>query len=117
MELPFVKRKDYEEVVYKLECLLCHATGGKLSKHTYPLKVMEVAVTDYIQDCCEEALADNEGKWEVCSDEYEICASEFVCSICKASLVSSELTDEEFLQMMKYCPNCGAKMDGERKEK
>lgn len=55
------------------------------------------------------------GEWEVCSDEYEICASEFVCSNCKESFVSSDLTDEQFFEMMKYCPNCGAKMDGERK--
>ena len=54
----------------------------------------------------------SKGVWEVCSDEYEICASEFVCSNCKESFVSSELTDEEFLGMMKYCPNCGAKMKG-----
>lgn len=55
------------------------------------------------------------GEWQVCSDEYEICADEFVCSCCKESFVTSELTDEQFLQMMKYCPNCGAKMDGERR--
>lgn len=55
---PFVSRKKHEEVLYKLECLLCHATGGKLSKHTYPLDVMEMAVTDYIEECCEEAVAD-----------------------------------------------------------
>lgn len=54
------------------------------------------------------------GYWEVCSDEYEICASEFVCSNCKESFVSSDLTDEQFFETMKYCPNCGAKMD-ERK--
>ena len=56
MKLPFVKRKDYEKVVYKLECLLCHATGGKLSKHTYPLLTMESYVDDYVDDCCEEAV-------------------------------------------------------------
>lgn len=50
------------------------------------------------------------GHWEVCSDEYEICADEFVCSVCKESFVSSELTDEQFLEMMRYCANCGAKM-------
>ena len=50
--------------------------------------------------------------WQVCEDEYEICASEFVCSNCKESFVTSELTDEQFLQMLKYCPNCGAKMNG-----
>ena len=50
------------------------------------------------------------GEWEVCSDEYEICASEFVCSCCKESFASSELTDEQFFEMMNFCPNCGAKM-------
>ncbi len=56
MRLPFVKRKDYEEVVYKLECLLCYATGGKLSKHNYPIKIMEQYVDEYIDDCCDEAI-------------------------------------------------------------
>lgn len=53
------------------------------------------------------------GYWEVCSDEYEICADEFVCSVCKESFVSVELTDEQYFELMKYCPNCGAKMDKE----
>lgn len=64
MKLPFVRRKkydkllnEYEEVVYKLECLLCHATG-KLSKHTYTLETMEDAVTDHIEDLCNEAVQD-----------------------------------------------------------
>lgn len=56
MQLPWVSRKKYDELVYKLECLLCHATGGRLSKASYPLKVMEVNVTDYIQRCCDEAV-------------------------------------------------------------
>ena len=67
-------------------------------------------------ECMANAIIKNdyrkqsEGEWQVCSDEYEICADEFVCSVCKESFVSSELTDEEFLEMMKFCPNCGAKM-------
>lgn len=47
-----------EELIYKLECLLCHATGGRLSKHTYTLQTMESAVTDYIQERCDEASID-----------------------------------------------------------
>lgn len=50
MRFPFVRRKKYDELVYKLECLLCHATGGRLSKHTYTLQVMENAVTDYSEE-------------------------------------------------------------------
>lgn len=56
------------------------------------------------------------GEWEVCSDEYEICASEFVCSNCKENFCSSELTDEQFFEMLKFCPHCGAKMDGGKAE-
>lgn len=50
--------KELDELAYKLGCLLCHATGGKLSKHTYPLRVMESYVNDTIQDYCEEAEAE-----------------------------------------------------------
>ena len=63
MKLPFVSRKkydklmsDYEEVVYKFECLLCHATGNRISKHTYNLSVMERAVCDHITDVCNETV-------------------------------------------------------------
>lgn len=57
MELPIVSRKRYEELVYKLECLLCHATGGRYSKAGYALEDMERMVTDYINECIDEALS------------------------------------------------------------
>lgn len=50
------------------------------------------------------------GEWYRFSDEYEICATEFTCPVCKESFGSSEMTDEEFVEMMKFCPNCGADM-------
>ena len=55
------------------------------------------------------------GEWAAYPDEYEICATEFVCSCCKQSFASSELTDEQFFDMMKYCPNCGADMRGDKR--
>jgi hypothetical protein len=58
MELPFVSKKKYNEAVYKLECLLCHATGGLLSKHTYDLNTMERSVTDQFCKQYEEGLVD-----------------------------------------------------------
>lgn len=64
MELPFVSRKKYDDVVYKLECLLCNATGGKLSKHTYTWQTMVSAVMDYIQDCCNEYVKEANGEVE-----------------------------------------------------
>ena len=63
MKLPFISRKkydklmkEYEEAIYKFECLLCHATGNRLSKHTYSLSVMERAVCDHITDVCNETV-------------------------------------------------------------
>ena len=56
--------------------------------------------------------APRDGEWELHSDEYEICATEFVCSNCKESFVTNDLNDEQFLEMMKFCPNCGARMKG-----
>ena len=52
------QKAEIEELTEKLECLLCHATGSKLSKSTYSLRTMEVAVNDEVQKCCEEAKAE-----------------------------------------------------------
>lgn len=49
---------EIEKVRYKLECLLCHATGGKLSKSTYSLRTMEIAVTDFMQEIDEEVVVE-----------------------------------------------------------
>ena len=74
MEFPLVSRKKYNEVVYKLECLLCHSTGSKLSKHSDPLITMENAVTDYVQARIEEAVEAVESElkpalvWEIFED-------------------------------------------------
>ena len=48
--------KNCEELIYKIEYLLCHATGNKFSKYTYPIEEMISFVDDYIQDCCDEAI-------------------------------------------------------------
>ena len=48
--------KNYEELIYKTECLLCHAIGNKFSKYTYTTQEMISFVDDYIQDCCDEAI-------------------------------------------------------------
>lgn len=55
-------RSEIDNLVYKLECLLCHATGNKLSKHTYDLRTMELAVNDYVEKCCDEARSEAKSK-------------------------------------------------------
>jgi hypothetical protein len=52
------QKAEIDELTEKLECLLCHATGSKLSKSTYSLRTMESAVNDEVQECCEEARAE-----------------------------------------------------------
>ena len=63
MKVPFVSRKKYDEVVYKLECLLCHATGGRYSKATYSLNNMCRMVDEHIDRCIEDS--DLERTWEI----------------------------------------------------
>ena len=68
---------ENEELIHKLECLLCHATGGKLSKYTYPLGTMESYVNDTIQDYCEEAI--EEAKAEAYKEFAEKLKKESTC--------------------------------------
>lgn len=69
-KLPFVSGrkynnllKDYEDVVYKLECLLVQETGNKLSKSTYALNVMLSEAAWYteclVNEAVDEALKEN----------------------------------------------------------
>lgn len=117
MKLPFVRRKkydklmdDYEEAIYKFECLLCHATGNRLSKHTYSLSVMARAVCDHIEDVCNEAVQDvkevKHGRWIIERDEKYKDFYTTYCSNCSY----------EAMVKYKYCPRCGAKMDEEEQK-
>ena len=44
----------FEDMEERLSGLLCHTTGGLLSKTNYTLDGMIGAVNDYNQRCCEE---------------------------------------------------------------
>ena len=61
-KLPFVSGrkyndlvKNYEDVVYKLETLLCEVTV-KLSKSTYPIDVMLYEARRHIEELVDEAV-------------------------------------------------------------
>ena len=74
-----VSRSEVEDLIYKFECLLCHSTGGKLSKHTYDLLVMEAVVTDYIQESYEEGYED--GKSNVAGEIIDDLAREGLLNV------------------------------------
>ena len=77
MELPFVSRKKYNELVYKLECLLCHATGGRYSKAGYSLEDMCRMVDEHIDRCIDELPRADVVEVVRCKDcqycEYDYC--------------------------------------------
>lgn len=54
----FKAKKDLEETQEKLEALLCEATGGLLSKHSYTAATMTTYAHDYVLKCCDEAQAE-----------------------------------------------------------
>lgn len=56
--LPFVRRSEYDAVVYKLESLLSCSTGGRFSKSDYSIRDMEVMVDDYTQWLIDDAVED-----------------------------------------------------------
>ena len=51
------------------------------------------------------------GYWIAKPQEFYLGDTEWVCSNCSEEFCLSELTHDEFLIMMQYCPHCGAKMD------
>ena len=61
-----VPKSEVEEIIGKFECLLCHVTGSRLSKHTYDLRTMETVATD----CINETYNDGFG------EGYKECARE-----------------------------------------
>lgn len=61
-----------------------------------------VAVEDIAEAPTVDAAPVVHGEWIICCDGYYP-----YCSVCKKEPKHGEMTN--------YCPNCGAKMDGERK--
>ena len=72
-------QNEVDKLIGKFECFLCHATGGRLSKHTYDLGTMESVATD----CINETYNDGYGEgYKECASEifeeiYEDCFDQF----------------------------------------
>lgn len=52
------------------------------------------------------------GRWEKTEDDFYMGLTTFKCSVCREEWVFEDMTDVDNLNYH-YCPNCGAKMDGE----
>ena len=74
-----VPKSEVEKLICKLECLLCHVTGGRLSKHTYDLGTMETVATD----CINETYNDGYG------EGYKECAREIFEEIETSLMIES----------------------------
>ena len=59
-----------------------------------------------------DAVEVRHGAWKTRPQEFYLGDTEWFCSNCKEEFCTGELTVDEFLEMMRYCPHCGAKMDG-----
>lgn len=85
-------KSEVEELICKLECFLCHVTGGRLSKHTYDLKTMETVATD----CINETYNDGYGAG------YKDCAREIFEEIEKLHLhVTNEFDVRRYAELKK----------------
>lgn len=83
-----------------------------LEKGFYPAIVKSVIENTPTADVVEV----RSGKWKAKPQEFYIWDTEWICSNCKEEFCMGEMTSDEFLELMKYCPNCGAKMTGKGKD-
>jgi hypothetical protein len=50
---------DFHFIMEQYPLVLCHVTGGKLSKLTYEASVINAAADEYVQDIVDEAVAED----------------------------------------------------------
>lgn len=54
------KAEPIDQLYYRFSCVVCHATGGLLSKTNYPLAIMYEVIDDYIAREREEAFKEGQ---------------------------------------------------------
>ncbi len=88
------RKEVFDNLIYKLECLLCHATGSKLSKHTYDLKTMETVVTDYVNESYDEGYKDGRAEVELLEAEKDALIKNYaMCMKDYARVIFEEIDD------------------------
>ena len=103
LEADVVSMTEYEQLVYKLECLLCHATAGRLSKHTYDLRTMETVVTDYTNETYNDGFGEG---YKECAreifEEIEALLAQYTFEDNYGYYISTGVTDEFAEHKKKY---------------
>jgi len=87
----------------------------------YFIKVRKITVARTINKYpTADVVEIKHGEWHKISNNDWGCIDGYQCSECgDENLFPDWVMDEEenlWLEIMKFCPHCGAKMDGERKE-
>lgn len=117
----YIDVDDFIEQKRKWYCENCDRRKGiKKGKEVFCYEIGDAPcracdVDDMLNDVDNFPTADvapvKHGKWILDREEHSMCEDEYICSKCKVSVCSEGWCDEKFLEMNKYCPSCGAKMD------
>lgn len=78
----------------------------------YDPKIREVIICLADEKPAADVVEVRHGEWIEHDDDW--CGVYYTCSACGCDWTTIDGTPQE--NNMKYCPECGAKMDGERKE-
>ena len=104
----YIEREAFLEDAEERYCLPCKGAG----KDHNGLKCRACWVDDMCGDIIGAPAADvapvRHGRWELYGNDDDLSAS-FFCSLCGWNMDENEYLD--IWRHLKYCPNCGAKMD------
>ena len=92
----YIDRETVKEIMQKYRCSDC-ASEKSLD---CPLCQLHRPFAEISKIPTADVVEVRHGRWEKCKE----CCCEYRCSVC----------GYEFCRTTNYCPNCGAKMDGER---
>lgn len=96
-----LKQAEIDELIHKLECLLCHATNGKLSYHTYSVATMETHITDAFNESYNDGYNDGITEfWRSLKEQAYIpnlsLTGEYVIDVSDGENIVKEMVGEQY---------------------
>lgn len=111
----YIKRKPLIEEISSLSVTLCgHEIFGELAKYSVVKMICEHPAADVVEV--------RHGNWRVSRTPKTLHITCPLCNYTKRFNRLDSITNEklyiinDFFNEHRFCPNCGAKMDGERKD-